>query len=124
MLPREADIVAAVHERHPDGIQAVLDLVSYQPGTFDATLKDGGHLASPLQAAGDGPGRTNVMAVPTAENLARLGELLSRGGLRVPIMTTYPLAPAPTARRARDHPPPGQAGDPRRMNDMEIGVTP
>jgi NADPH2:quinone reductase len=60
-------------------------------------LKDGGRLASPLQAAGDGPGRTNVMAAATAENLGRLAELLSRGALRVAIMTTYPLAQAPDA---------------------------
>ena len=97
VLPRAGDVVAAVRERHPDGVQAVLDLVSYQPGTFDAILKDGGRLASPLQAAGDGPGRTNVMAAATAENLGRLGELLSRGALRVAIMTTYPLAQAPDA---------------------------
>jgi NADPH2:quinone reductase len=75
----------------------VLDLVSYLPGTFDAVLKDGGRLASPLQAAGDGPGRTNVMAAPTAENLGRLGELLSGAGLRVPITSTYPLSQAPDA---------------------------
>ena len=43
----------------------------------------------PLPAAGDGPGRTNVMAVPTAENLERLAGLLADGALRVPIQDSY-----------------------------------
>lgn len=57
VLARDADIAAAVREHHPDGADAVLDLVSYAPGAFDAAVKDGGHVASPMGAAGDGPGR-------------------------------------------------------------------
>jgi NADPH:quinone reductase len=52
-----------VRERHPDGVDAVIDLVAYTPAAFDTALKDGARTASPLGAAGDGPGRTNVMAV-------------------------------------------------------------
>ena len=65
VLDRDADVAAAVRERHPDGIDALLDLVSYAPDGFDAhaaALKDDGRGASPLSAAGEGPGRTNVMA--------------------------------------------------------------
>ena len=51
--------------QHPAGVDAVLDLVSYAPGAFDAALKPDGRVASPNGAAGDGPGRTNVMAMPT-----------------------------------------------------------
>jgi NADPH:quinone reductase-like Zn-dependent oxidoreductase len=97
VLPREGDTAAAIRDRHPGGVEAVLDLVSYAPGTLDAVLKDGGRVASPNGAAGDGPGRTNVMAVPSPENLRRLSGLLADRGLRVPIHMTYDLAQAPDA---------------------------
>ena len=97
VLPRDVDVAAAARERHPEGLDAVLDLVSYAPGAFDALLKDGGRVASPLGAAGDGPRRTNVMAAPTPENLQRLARLLSDGTLRVPVQETYELEQAPDA---------------------------
>ena len=94
MVERNADIVAAVRDRHPQGVDALLDLVSYAPEGFEANaaaLGTGGRGASPLSAAGDGPGRTNVMAAEAPENLVRLGELLESGVLRVPIQATYTL---------------------------------
>jgi NADPH:quinone reductase len=97
LLPRDGDVTAAVRERYPEGADAVLDLISYAPGAFDAALKEGGRVASPLGAAGDGPGRANVMATPTRENLERLGHLLADGTLRVPVQATYELAQAPDA---------------------------
>ncbi len=90
ILPRDGEVPSARAD-------ALLDLVSYAPGAFDAALKDGGRVASPLGAAGDGPGRVNVMATPTRENLERLAQLLSDGTLRVPIQITYGLAQAPDA---------------------------
>src|SRR5215204_1151677 len=36
VLERAADVAAVVRERHPDGIDALLDLVSYTPDGFDA----------------------------------------------------------------------------------------
>ena len=54
-------------------------------------------VSSPTGAAGEGDGRTNVMAEPTPENLERLGALLSDGSLRVPVQKTYELADAPAA---------------------------
>lgn len=59
--------------------------------------KEGGRVASPTGAAGEGPGRTMVMAAPTPENLERLARLLADGTLRVPIQATYELAQAPDA---------------------------
>jgi NADPH:quinone reductase-like Zn-dependent oxidoreductase len=100
MLPRDGDVVAAVRERHPDGVNAVLDLVSFTPGTYDAALRDGGRVASPTNAAGEGPGRTNVMAAPTPEYLQRLAQLLGAGGLEVPIQQTYELDRAGEALQA------------------------
>jgi NADPH:quinone reductase len=97
VLPRDGDIAAAVRDRVPDGVDALLDLVNYAPGTYDASLKHGARVASPTGAAGEGPGRTMVMAAPTAENLHRLGSLLADGTLRVPVQATYELAQAPDA---------------------------
>jgi len=97
IVPRDGDVAAAVRERFPDGVDALLDLVNYAPGTYDAALKDGARVASPTGAAGEGPGRTMVVAAPTAENLQRLGALLADGTLHVPLQSTYPLAQAPEA---------------------------
>jgi NADPH:quinone reductase len=97
IVARDGDVAAAVRERFPDGVDALLDLVNYAPGTYDAALKDGARIASPTGAAGEGPGRTMVMAAPTAQNLERLGALLADGTLRVPVQATYPLAQAPEA---------------------------
>jgi NADPH:quinone reductase-like Zn-dependent oxidoreductase len=98
LLDRDEDIPAAVRAAHPDGVDAVLDLVSFTPDT--SLLAEGGRLASPLGAAGEGSGRTNVMAEPTAPNLERLAELLDGGGLRVPIQRSYELAEAGDALQA------------------------
>ncbi len=97
LLPRDGDLAAAARERHPDGFDAVLDLVNYGPDVPATLVKDGGRVASPTGAAGEGPGRTMVIAAPTPENLERLAGLLAGGTLRVPIQATYELAEAPDA---------------------------
>jgi NADPH2:quinone reductase len=100
IVPREGDVAAAVRERFPDGVDALLDLVNYAPGTYDAALKDGARVASPTGAAGEGPGRTMVMAAPSTENLARIAQLLDSGTLRVPVQATYELHRAAEALQA------------------------
>src|SRR5215212_6218655 len=97
LLPRDGDLAAAARERHPDGFDAVLDLVNYAPGVPATLAKGGGRIPSPAGAAGEGPGRTMIMAAPTPENLDRLARLLADGTLRVPIQATYELAQAPNA---------------------------
>jgi NADPH2:quinone reductase len=100
VLLREADVTALVHERYPEGIEALLDLVSFAPEGFDAhaaVLKDDGRGASTLSAAGEGAGRHNVGGMPTPENLRRLAQLLEAGTLRVPIQKTYDLDQAAEA---------------------------
>jgi NADPH:quinone reductase-like Zn-dependent oxidoreductase len=99
LLPRNGDLEAVLRERHPDGFDAILDLVSFT-GDSASLLKDGGRLASTLGAAGDGPGRVNVMAAPTRENLQRFAGLLGDGMLRVPVYATYELSEAPGALNA------------------------
>jgi NADPH:quinone reductase-like Zn-dependent oxidoreductase len=97
VIPRDGDVAALVRALVPDGVDALIDLVNYTPGTYDAALRNGGRIASSTGAAGDGPGRTNVMASPTPENLQRLAALLSDGSLRVPVQKTYDLAQGPDA---------------------------
>jgi NADPH:quinone reductase len=91
-LERDSDLAAQVRERSADGVHAVLDLVSFTPDA--SVLKEGGRLASPLAAAGEGAGRTNVGAVGTTANLERLAELLEVGSLRVHLQKTYGLEQA------------------------------
>jgi NADPH2:quinone reductase len=100
LLPREGDLAAAARERNPNGFDAVLDLVNYGPGVPASLVKDGGRVASPTGGAGEGPGRTMVVAAPTSENLQRLAALLADGSLRVPIHATYEFAQAPDALNA------------------------
>ena len=85
----------------PSGVDAVLDFVSYTPDYIDSVLRPGGRAASPNGAAGDGPGRTNVMSSPTApQDLERLAALLEDGTLRVPIQDSYELERAGDALQA------------------------
>ena len=95
VLPREGDLVAAVRERYPDGVNALVDLVtSYQPTPYDGVLAEGGRVASPTNAAGEGPGRTDVMhaAILNPEGLRRVAGLLADGTVKVPIQRTYDVA--------------------------------
>jgi NADPH2:quinone reductase len=98
LIDRGSDVGAAVRELHPDGVDALLDNVSQTPAA--SLLKDGGRLASPIGAAGEGPGRFNIMAEPTPANLQRLAELLEAGTLRVPIQRSYALEQAGEALQA------------------------
>jgi NADPH:quinone reductase len=100
VLDRNGDIVTAVREHHPDGVDALLDLVSRSPeelNGYAAVVRDGGAIASSAGAAGDGRGRTNVGALPGRQNLERLAGLLADGTLSVPIQAGYPLAQADQA---------------------------
>src|SRR5215216_3407203 len=103
VLDRDAEVAALVHERYPEGIEALLDLVSYAPEGFDThaeLLKDDGRGASPLSAAGEGSERHNVGAVPSQENLQRLARLLEARTLWVPVKRTYELEQAGEGLRA------------------------
>jgi NADPH:quinone reductase len=97
LVPRDGDVVAAVRERYPDGVDALIDLVSFAPGAYDGVLKPGARVASTLNAAGEGPGRANVNAVPSPDVLGRIAGLLADGSLKLPIAATYGLADASSA---------------------------
>jgi NADPH:quinone reductase-like Zn-dependent oxidoreductase len=99
-IDRHAEIVAAVRATHPDGVDALLDLVSFVPGGFDGALKEGARVASSNGAAGEGPGRTNVVAIPSVENLSRLAGMLEAGTLTVHVQNTFDLDRASDALQA------------------------
>jgi NADPH:quinone reductase len=103
-LPEDHDYLRSLgvselidRESRPDSVDVILDVVSQTPDT--SLLRDGGRLASPLGAAGEGPGRFNIMAEPTPANLQRLAELLDAGTLRVPIQRSYRFEQAGEALR-------------------------
>ena len=95
IVPRDGDVTAALSETHPDGFDAILDVVSQEPDT--SPLKPGGRLASTLGAAGEGRDRINIVAEPTPANLQRLAELLDAGTLHVHIQRSYPFEEAAEA---------------------------
>jgi NADPH2:quinone reductase len=100
VLDRNGDVAAQVRERHPEGVDALADFASRSPdqlNTYAAVVREGGRIASSAGAAGEGPGRTNVMAVPAAATLERLAGLLGDGTLRVPVQASYPLTQADQA---------------------------
>jgi NADPH2:quinone reductase len=83
------------------GVDAIIDLVNFSPGSYDAALKDGGRVSSATNAAGGGRGRTNVMAAPTPEILGRVAQHLADGTVRISIQQAFDLAKAPEALQAR-----------------------
>jgi NADPH:quinone reductase-like Zn-dependent oxidoreductase len=95
VVDRDDDLAAHIRATYPDGVDALLDVVSQMPDA--SLLGPAGRLASPIGAAGEGSGRFNVSGEATTPNLERLAELLESGRLRVPIERTYPLEHAPAA---------------------------
>jgi NADPH:quinone reductase-like Zn-dependent oxidoreductase len=97
------DLAAAVRERFPDGLDAVIDVVSPDAGTFGAAaalVRAGGWAVSTRGAAGDS---TTMGAVQVANangnpgHLAKLARLGADSEVRVPVRRTYPLADAARA---------------------------
>ncbi len=100
VVGRETDVTAAVREIEPGGVAALIDTVSMSPDgleVFEAALNADGRIASPVGAAGEGPGRHNVMGSSDPSSIDRLAELLAERKLRVPIQNTYVLERATEA---------------------------
>jgi NADPH:quinone reductase-like Zn-dependent oxidoreductase len=90
-----ADQVLAAH---PDGVDALIDLVAYAPDGLPLTaVRKGGKVASTLGAANDevlgGLGLTgaNIMAGPVREVIESLVEQAVAGSLKVDVSTVLPL---------------------------------
>lgn len=101
VLPRGDDVIAAVRKDHPGGVDALLDAVTACEITpFTGVLRDGARIASPTDAAGYGPGRTNITHGPCTEILGRVVRHLVDGTITVPIQQSYDLTDAPKALEA------------------------
>jgi len=90
-----ADQVLAAH---PDGVDALIDLVAYAPdGLPLGAVRKGGTVASTLNAANDevladlGLTGANVMAGPVREVIGTLAEQAAAGALKVDVSTVLPL---------------------------------
>jgi NADPH:quinone reductase len=100
VIPRDGDVVAHTRELEDGGVAALVDTVSRSPEELEvyaASLADGGRVASPVRAAGEGPGRHNVGGSTEDGALEELAQLLEEGVLRVPIQHTYRLEEAGAA---------------------------
>jgi NADPH:quinone reductase-like Zn-dependent oxidoreductase len=99
------DLVEAVRAAHPEGIEAVVDLVSGSEALsrIAGLLKEGGRLASSVYAADveelarRGVGATNIGAHPDARRLGELARMVDAGELTVRLERTLPLERAPEA---------------------------
>ncbi len=96
-------VAAAVRERHPDGVDALIDLVNQADGFAPLAdlVRDGGSVASVLGAADeDGlAGRkitaTNVMASADASVIGRLAKLVAGGEVKPAIDAVLTLDETP-----------------------------
>ena len=92
-------VVDAVRARYPQGVDALIDVVSQAPvlAEVSGVVRDGGRVASLLMAADTdalalrGVTATNVYAMPTPDKLRTWSGLVDSGALQVPIQATYSL---------------------------------
>jgi NADPH:quinone reductase len=91
------DVAEAVRAAHPDGIDAIIDLVNDQPAVITLTglVRDGGIVASPnpTGAPMDDPRVKGVFIVADVnrERLRQLATWLDDGTLRLPEIRSYPF---------------------------------
>lgn len=97
------DVVAAIRDRYPDGIDAVIDAVNRDHDAFAAltgVVREGGRAASVVGGAGESSQIGEVTVSNAGGNPAYLpavAELVVQGKLRVAIRRTYALADAAKA---------------------------
>ncbi len=97
------DVGAALRERHPDGIDGVIDAVNRDQEAFAAlteVIRAGGRATSVVGGAGESTQIGDVAVSNTGSDpghLPALAGFVVHGQLRVAIRRTYPLADAATA---------------------------
>jgi NADPH:quinone reductase-like Zn-dependent oxidoreductase len=97
------DVVAAIRERYPDGIDAVIDAVNRDHDPFAALaglIRNGGRATSTVGGAGESSAIGDVMVSNAGGNpsyLPALADLVVQEKLRVAIRRTYVLADAAQA---------------------------
>ena len=94
------DVAGQVRATHPDGIDGLIELVSFDADSvaaLAATVRDGGWVASSLGAADPdklgarGITATNIVSSPVRETLATLIAEIERGAVRVDVKETLPF---------------------------------
>ncbi|WP_411152562.1 NADP-dependent oxidoreductase [Streptomyces sp. A30] len=97
----QGDVTEQVRTAHPDGVDALVDLISYTPDGLPLDLvRKGGKVTSTLGAADDqtlaarGLSGSNVMAAPIREVVAPLAEQAAAGTLTIDVTTVLPLESA------------------------------
>jgi NADPH:quinone reductase-like Zn-dependent oxidoreductase len=91
------DVAARVHALHPEGVDALIDLVTGDPKAFaalaTAVLTADGKAATTLSAADpellDGRAGTNVWSAPDTERMRAVAELVAAGRVRAPVTEVY-----------------------------------
>jgi NADPH:quinone reductase-like Zn-dependent oxidoreductase len=99
---RRDDVVAVVKAAHPEGIDAVVDVVSDRAALrrIADALRAGGRLATTIHAADEatlanrGIQATNVDVLGTTHGLDEIARLVDAAAITVPLERTYPLADA------------------------------
>jgi len=100
-----SDLLDAVRMAHPDGIEAIIDVVSEGDALrrLAGLVKEGGRIASSAYAADveslaqRGIEATNVSVQPDARRLEELSRMVDAGELTVKLERTFPLERAPEA---------------------------
>lgn len=100
------DVATVVRERHPEGVHALIDSVSWSPNWPDVltglaqVVRQGGRVVStlgaarPQELAARGITATNVLPASRPDGVARVAELAGTGQLTVPVDAVRPLAEA------------------------------
>jgi NADPH:quinone reductase len=93
------DVAAAVREKRPDGVDAVLHFAG-DGAKLAALVAGGGRLASTLGLSAEQLGRDDVtlapiMANPVTATLAKLADAAAAGIILVPVTRTYDLEDVP-----------------------------
>jgi NADPH:quinone reductase-like Zn-dependent oxidoreductase len=99
------DLVESVLVTHPDGIEAVIDVVSDREalGRIAGLVKRGGSVATSVYAADAeslakrGIEATNISAGPDSRRLTELARLVDAGEISVMLQRAFPLERAPEA---------------------------
>jgi NADPH:quinone reductase-like Zn-dependent oxidoreductase len=97
------DVIGAVRERHPDGIDSVIDLVNRDLGGFGeltGLVHTGGRAVSAVGAAGEASqiGEIDVRNIGSdPSHLGVLAAMIEGGNLRAAITRTYALSDAALA---------------------------
>jgi NADPH:quinone reductase-like Zn-dependent oxidoreductase len=104
MIDYSGDVPAAIGERHPDGIDGVIDLATRDPDAFDRLarhVRAGGRVASSIGVADVGGlakrevKATNLNAQADTSGFEKVLAAAGEGRLRIPVERVFSLEDVP-----------------------------